>query len=214
MSINGELVYLTMDAFSILGVVVFAISGALYAAEKKMDILGFILIGTVTGLGGGTLKDLLLGVSPVSWVTNPGNIYLCVAAASITYFSVNMFHSRQRWILWMDAIGLAAFAVMGARSALVADVSPLIAVVMGVMTATFGGIMRDVLCAQVLTLMRPEIYVTAALLGSFTYTACVFFNMTDTLAVIVSFLVAFCLRGAAIAFQLTLPNRHFESSRD
>ena len=191
--------------FSIIGTVVFAVSGALFAAEKRMDILGFILVGTVTGVGGGTLRDLLLGISPVSWVNSPLVVYICIGASALTYFTVDLYRRRDAWILWTDAIGLSVFAVMGAQAALAHEVPPLIAVVMGVMTATFGGLMRDVLCAEVLTLMRPEIYITSALLGASTYVGLHQLGVGESSAAAVAFLMGFGLRGAAIWFRLTLP---------
>ena len=191
--------------FSIIGTVVFAVSGALFAAEKRMDILGFILVGTVTGVGGGTLRDLLLGISPVSWVQSPLAVYICIGASVLTYFTVDLYRRRDAWILWTDAIGLSVFAVMGAQAALAHEVPPLIAVVMGVMTATFGGLMRDVLCAEVLTLMRPEICITSALLGASTYVGLHQLGVGESSAAAVAFLMGFGLRGAAIWFRLTLP---------
>lgn len=188
-----------------LGTAVFSISGALFAAEKKLDILGFILVGTVTGLGGGTLRDLLLGLSPVSWVQQSFSIYLCIAASSITYFTVHLYRERDAWILWTDALGLAAFAVTGAQLALAQQVPPIIAIVMGVMTATFGGIMRDVLCAEILTLMRPELYISCALLGATTYVVAMSWAVNESLSITVAFFAAFGLRSAAILWHLTLP---------
>ena len=188
----------------------FAISGALFAAEKNMDILGFILIGTVTAIGGGTLRDLLLGVSPVSWVANPLNLYLGILASTLTYFTVNLVRNRDAWILWMDAIGLAAFAVLGTQTALAYGAGSTVAVVMGVMSATFGGIMRDVLCAEVLTLMRPELYISCALLASLLYAIPVLLGLPQGLAALIAFFGGFALRGAAILCGLTLPRWSME----
>ena len=194
-----------LHAFSMFGTIVFAVSGALFAAEKRMDILGFILVGTVTGVGGGTLRDLLLGISPVSWVHSPLAVYICIGASALTYFSVDLYRKRDAWILWTDAIGLAVFAVMGAQTAMAHEVPPMIAVVMGVMTATFGGLMRDVLCAEVLTLMRPEIYISCALSGAVTYAVLHELGVTDSIAAGIAFIAGFGLRAAAIHFKLTLP---------
>ena len=194
-----------LHAFSMIGTIVFAVSGALFAAEKRMDILGFILVGTVTGVGGGTLRDLLLGISPVSWVHSPLAVYICIGASALTYFSVDLYRKRDAWILWTDAIGLAVFAVMGAQTAMAHEVPPMIAVVMGVMTATFGGLMRDVLCAEVLTLMRPEIYISCALSGAVTYVFLHQLGVTDSIAAGIAFIAGFGLRAAAIHFRLTLP---------
>ncbi|MEH6550309.1 MAG: trimeric intracellular cation channel family protein [Pseudomonadales bacterium] len=203
--VDGQLIGQFLNVFSFVGTIVFAISGALIAAEKKMDILGFILIGTVTAIGGGTLRDLLLGISPVSWVLNPFNIYLCIAVSSVTYFTVNLFRKRDDWILWMDAIGLAAFTVMGTEAALHHQAPAIVAIVMGVMTATFGGIMRDVLCAEILTLMRPEIYITCALLGAVVYVLLSYFAVPSAIVASCAFSAAFGLRAAAMVWRLTLP---------
>jgi uncharacterized membrane protein YeiH len=200
-----QLVNQLLNVSSMLGVFFFAVSGALFAAEKKMDILGFILVGAVTGVGGGTLRDILLGITPVFWIQQPFNIYLCIAASSVTYFSVSLFRRRDMWILWMDAIGLAVFAVMGAQAAILHDAPPIIAIVMGVMTATFGGIMRDVLCAEVLTLMRPEMYITCALFGAVTYVVLYQLGINDSVTLLSAFMAGFGLRAAAIVFKLKLP---------
>ena len=201
-----QLIIQLFSVCSMIGVFFFSVSGALFAAEKRMDILGFILVAAVTGVGGGTLRDLLLGVTPVFWIAEPFNIYLCIFAASVTYFAVNLFRQRDAWILWMDAIGLSVFAIMGAQAALIYGAPPFIAVVMGVMTATFGGIMRDVLCAEVLTLMRPEIYITCALLGAFVYVLLHQLGIGESVALIAAFIAGFSLRAAAIRFKLTLPS--------
>ena len=203
---QGNVIHLLIEGFSTLGVVVFAISGALFAAEKRMDILGFILIGTVTALGGGTTRDLLLGLSPVSWVANPGNVYLAIGTSALTYFTVRLYRKRMDWILWMDALGLAAFAVLGTEAALAHQVAPLVAVVLGVMSATFGGIIRDVLCAEVLTLMQPELYISCALLGASVYVALDFFSVPVNITAAIAFLAALGLRAAAIVYGLKLPN--------
>lgn len=201
-----QLIIQLFSICSMIGVFFFSLSGALFAAEKKMDILGFILVAAVTGIGGGTLRDLLLGVTPVFWIAEPFNIYLCIIAASVTYFAVNLFRQRDAWILWMDAIGLSVFAIMGAQAALAYGAPPFIAVVMGVMTATFGGIMRDVLCAEVLTLMRPEIYITCALLGAFVYVLLHQLGISESMALVIAFVAGFSLRAAAIRCKLTLPS--------
>ncbi|WP_207063655.1 trimeric intracellular cation channel family protein [Motiliproteus sp. SC1-56] len=188
------------------GIAVFAISGALEAARKEMDILGFILIGSVTGLGGGTLRDLLLGLAPVYWVRDPLNVGICLGAAVATYFVVPLINSRIRALIWMDALGLSLFCVTGTQIALSQGVAPLIAVCMGVMTATFGGIIRDVLCGVSLVLQGRELYVTAAVAGASAYLGLYLAPVPEALALLGGFAVAFGLRGAAILFGLMLPS--------
>jgi uncharacterized membrane protein YeiH len=158
-----------ITVFDYFGVIIFAISGSLVGGRKRMDPVGFALLGTVTGVGGGTLRDLVLGVRPVFWIEDPSYIVVCVVASVATYFTTGPVASRQRTLLWADAVGLATFAVLGTQAALAQQVSPLIAVAMGVMTATFGGIVRDVLCDDVPLILRREIYATAALVGALVY---------------------------------------------
>lgn len=196
-------------AVNIMGlsaVAVFAISGALDAARQKMDILGFLLIGTVTGLGGGTVRDLLLGKLPVLWIREPVWIIVCLTASAITYFIAPKLASRTRALLWMDAVGIALFAVVGTEIGLKFGTSALIAVCMGVMTASFGGIARDLLCGSNLTLMNEELYITTMLAGSVTYLTLNWLQLPNNYDLIGGFLVAFILRALAIMFKVKLPN--------
>lgn len=200
----SELLDSLLEVLSFGGIAVFAISGALYAADRKMDIIAFILVGTVTGIGGGTLRDLLLGV-PVFWVQAPIYVLICIIAASTTYFAVKIISQRHQWILWMDAIGLSVFAMAGTQAALAVQDSVVIAVVMGVMTATFGGIIRDMICAELLTLLKPEIYITAALLGSLVYAGLFKLGVDQNIRILTSLGAGFGLRALAIIYGLKLP---------
>jgi uncharacterized membrane protein YeiH len=193
------------------GIGVFAVSGALDAARSRMDILGFMLIGTATGLGGGTLRDLLLGLAPVYWVREPSYIALCLTVAAITYFVAPLLNSRLRALVWMDAIGLSLFSVTGTQIALVHGAPPLVAICMGVITATFGGIIRDVLCAESLVLGGRELYVTTSLAGASTLLVLTRLQVDSDLALVGGFLVALGLRSAAIVFGLRLPSYHQRS---
>lgn len=197
-----------VNIMGLAAVAVFAVSGALDAARHRMDILGFMLIGTVTGMGGGTLRDVLLGNLPVLWVREPIWIMICLSATAITYFIAPKLASLSRALIWMDAIGLALFAVVGTEVALEHGASPLVAVCMGVMTATFGGIARDVLCGSNLTLMNEELYITTALAGSATYLLLGAFELPNSYDLIGGFLVGFTLRALAIQFHIKLPNRY------
>ncbi|WP_428623496.1 trimeric intracellular cation channel family protein [Sedimenticola sp.] len=189
----------------LFGIAVFAISGSLEAARKEMDILGFLLIGSVTGLGGGTLRDLLMGSTPVYWIQQPEMVMICLVASVVTYFTAPFLASRYRALIWMDAIGLSTFAITGTAIALDQGASPLIAVCMGVMSATFGGIIRDVLCAESLVLSSRELYVTTAVAGASAYLLLQMLNLGETLATLGAFTIGFGLRSAAIVFGLTLP---------
>src|SRR6476646_5313402 len=185
------------------GIAVFAISGALLAAEKKQTLVTFIFFAVVTGVGGGTLRDLLIG-APVFWVHVNGTLLICIAAGLAVWLT-----SRRRFagkaLLWFDAAGMAAYATYGAAKALAYGVAPVPAFAMGVMTACVGGIIRDVLAGEPSILMRPERYVTAAALASGLFVGLTLVGVGPWLAAAVAILAGFALRGAAIARGWSLP---------
>ena len=191
-------------AFDYAGVAVFAATGALAASRKELDIIGFVFFAAITGTGGGTLRDLILGV-PVFWTVNQDYILVCAGVAVIVYFTAHLLESRYRLLLWLDAIGLAAYCVFGAYKGLIVTGSATIAIVMGVMTATFGGIVRDIAAQEPSVLLRPEIYVTAALAGAATFTLLAILGLTMPLAAILGALAAFTVRGGALWFGWTFP---------
>jgi uncharacterized membrane protein YeiH len=187
------------------GVIVFAISGALTASRKQMDIVGFVLLGTVTGIGGGTVRDVLLGANPVFWVNAPTYLVACVAVSGVVFFTAHIPQSRYQLLLWFDALGLGLFAVVGAEKALLMGTGPTVAIAMGVITATFGGILRDILGAESPVVLSREIYVTAALAGAASFVAFTAAGLYREVAVVVALLVGFGLRGAAIRRGWSLP---------
>lgn len=158
---------ITLDFASTL---IFALTGALTASRKEMDVVGFMWLAVATGVGGGTLRDLLLG-APVFWINRPSVIALCLAVAVLTHFTAHLMESRYRYILWFDALGMGFVAIAGTGKALDYETSALIAVVMGVFTASVGGIIRDLLGQEPSVVMRREIYVTCAASGASAYAA-------------------------------------------
>ncbi len=197
---------LPVDALLLLdyvGIAVFAISGALLAAEKKQTLVTFIFFAVVTGVGGGTLRDLLIG-APVFWVHGNGMLLICIAAALLVWLA-----SRRRFagtaLLWFDAAGLAAYATYGAAKALGYGVAPVPAFGMGVLTACAGGIIRDVLAGEPSVLMRPELYVTAAALSAGLLVGLSLLGVGGVIAVPVAAAAGFGLRGLAIARGWSLP---------
>lgn len=203
MTVVNESLSLYVLAVIYAGDVVFAISGALTAGRHRMDILGFALIGTITGIGGGTIRDLLLGRT-VWWTQHPTELLLCVAAALATYFFVKNDITRRKAMIWSDALGLAAFAVLGCHVSLAFGAPFVIAVFMGVVTATGGGVIRDVLTQTRPLIVSGEIYATAALVGSLGYAALVQLPLPEGIAQLMAFLAAFSLRATAIVFNLRL----------
>ena len=188
-----------------LGVIVFAISGALVASRKQMDVVGFALLGTVTGIGGGTLRDLLLAQGPVFWVREPTYLIFCVVVSCAVFFTAHLPQSRYRVLMWFDALGLALFAVAGAERALIAGSGPVVAVAMGVITATFGGIIRDVLGNESPVVLSREIYVTAALIGASMFIVLSGFGLARESALGAGLLAGLVVRGMALRRGWSLP---------
>ena len=197
---------LVVSWLGLFGIAVFAVSGALDAARKRMDILGFMLIGTLTGLGGGTTRDVLLGQLPMYWVKDATYVGLCLIVSVITYFVAPRLASRKRALIWMDALGLSLFCVTGAQIAVEQGAAPLICVCLGVISATFGGILRDVLCGYDLVLSQRELYVTNAVVGSTVYLGLHWLGVDENISVLGGFFAAFGLRSAAIIWGLSLPS--------
>ncbi len=202
---NVETIATLITALDLLGVGVFAVTGALVASRKQMDIVGFALLATVTGIGGGTLRDLVLGLTPVFWVQQPVYIVICVAVAAIVFFTAHVPESRYSVLLWLDALGLATFCVVGADKAVVAGAGPFIAVVMGVITATFGGVVRDVLGGEIPVILRKEIYATAALAGAAAFIGGALAGFAPGAAALGGLAVCLVIRGLALWRGWSLP---------
>ena len=185
------------------GIGVFAVSGALAAAERKLDFVTFIFFAVVTGVGGGTLRDLLIG-APVFWVNTNSTLLICIGAALGVWF---LSHRAivERAVLWFDAIGMAAYAIYGASKALTYGVSPIPAFVMGVLTACAGGIIRDILANEPTILLRRELYITPAALASGLFVALFVAGLPAFAAASISAVAGFVLRALAITRGLTLP---------
>ena len=185
------------------GIAVFAMSGALVAAERRTDFVTFIFFAVATGVGGGTLRDLLIG-APVFWIHTNGTLLICIAAALLVWFA-----SRRRFagraLLWFDAAGMVAYATYGSAKALGYGVSPVPAFVMGVLTACAGGIIRDVLAGEPSVLMRRELYVTPAALSAGLFVALIVTRVGVWPAAALAILSGFALRALAITRGLSLP---------
>jgi uncharacterized membrane protein YeiH len=194
------------DALVILdffGIAVFAVSGALLAAEKRQTLVTFIFFAVVTGVGGGTLRDLLIG-APVFWVHTNATLLICIAAGlAVWLISSRRFSARA--LDWFDAAGLAAYATYGSAKALGYGVAPVPAFAMGVLTACFGGIVRDVLAGEPSILMRPELYVTAAALAAGLFVGLTLLGTPMWAAAVLAAVAGFGLRGLAIASGWKLP---------
>ena len=190
-------------ALDLIGTAVFALTGALLAAKLRQTLVTMAFFALITGVGGGTVRDLLIG-APVFWVRDPWVAPICLAVALIAWFT-----PRAWWqgtlLEWLDAGGLAAYATLGAAKALVFGIAPVPAVVMGVVTGCVGGIVRDVLAGRPSILMRPELYVTAAALSASLCVLGKLANLPDAATWTIAVLGGFGLRAAALVWGLALP---------
>lgn len=191
-----------------LGIIAFTITGALVASRNQMDVVGFILLGTVTGIGGGTIRDILLDIHPILWVEHPEYLAVCILVSLMVFVTAHLVHSRMRLILWADAIGLALFSAVGTERAITSGAPALVAVVMGIITACFGGIIRDLLGQERSIIFSYEIYVTAAMAAAATFVALYSLGLSREVVISASVLVGVALRGGALLWGWSLPRYH------
>ena len=190
--------------FDILAAIVFAVSGALVASRKGLDVMAFMWFAVITGVGGGTVRDLILNV-PVFWVQNPVHVSACLVTAVVMHFVAPLVESRYKTLLWFDAFGLALVTVAGTVKASDVGAPALVAIAMGAVTGIVGGILRDTLGHVPSVLLGQEIYVTASVLGACTYVGLNGLGVGRLSAMVAAFLVTFTVRGLAIKFGWSLP---------
>ncbi len=192
-----------LDFLDLAGIAVFALSGALLAAEKKQTLVTFFFFAVVTGVGGGTVRDLLIG-APVFWVHDNAILLICFAAALAAWLTpAGLWQGKA--LLWFDAVGLAAYAAFGAAKGLAYGLAPLPAFGMGVVTGCVGGIIRDVLAGEPSILLRSELYVTAAAVSAALLVGLTFAGLPGGAAGLIAALAGFALRGGAIWRGWALP---------
>ncbi|GLS82486.1 trimeric intracellular cation channel family protein [Paraferrimonas haliotis] len=197
----AEFVYL----FDLIGVAVFALTGALAAGRHRMDHFGVLVLAAVTAIGGGTIRDVILG-APVFWLTDSNYLIAIVCTVILTLILARSPPNLPRWILPVaDACGLALFTVIGADKALSMGMSGESAVIMGVITGVGGGLVRDLLCQRVPMILQKEIYASASIVGGVSFTLLMHLQWPSTVALCIAMLSALSLRLAAIKWQLSLP---------
>ncbi|MFC7738724.1 trimeric intracellular cation channel family protein [Roseomonas sp. GCM10028921] len=207
---------LALEALGWIGTAAFATAGALAAARKRLDPVGFLLVAGVTAFGGGTLRDLMLGL-PVAWLLRKDLAGLAALCALLVFLFAPGVERRVALLLWADAAGMAVFAVLGAEAASRAGAAPWVCVLMGVMTASFGGLIRDVICGEIPLILRREIYATAAAAGAGAFLALGALGTGRALAVAAGAGTAFLIRAAALGGGWSLPaygGRPAEGSAD
>jgi uncharacterized membrane protein YeiH len=186
-----------------VGAFVFALSGGIVAVRNKMDIFGAVVLAIITAVGGGTIRDIILN-QPVFWLSDPLTIWCAIAGGVIAFFLHSLVDALKP-IRWADAVGLAIFAIAGAAKTASLGHDPLFVVIMGVLTGTGGGVLRDVVANRDPLLLKEDIYATAALVGAGLYAVLHFSGVPESWAFASGMLVAFVLRGAALIFGWHLP---------
>lgn len=182
-----------------------AASGALMGTRRQMDLFGVSVIGTVTALGGGSIRDMLLGHYPLGWVAHPKYLLFTIGAAVAAALLANSLHHLKRAFLLLDALGLVAFTVIGCNIAASTGAHVAVVVVMGMITGVFGGLLRDILCNQVPLVLRRDLYATVSMVTGMLYVGLLHFDVGPDLATGVALAVGFSLRMLAIRFSLALP---------
>lgn len=189
----------------ILGVIAFAISGVLTSMKKRMDPFGILIIASVTAVGGGTLRDILIGV-PVAWMRNLTYVYVIIATAILAVVFRNRLTYFRRSLFLFDTIGISLYTLIGIEKALAADFPAVICIAIGTMTACFGGVLRDILCNEIPVIFRKEIYATACILGGTVYFALSETNLSEIVVFIISGAVVILARSLAVYFNLQFPS--------
>ncbi|WP_371188292.1 trimeric intracellular cation channel family protein [Thalassotalea maritima] len=194
----------------LFGVIVFALSGALVAGRYRLDPFGVIVLAAITAVGGGTIRDIIIGV-PVFWTVQTEYIFAILATSLITIILVREpKHVPRRFMLVADAFGLALFAVLGTQKALAYEQTMTAAIILGTMTGVAGGMIRDIICNQIPLILRQEIYATAALLGSSIFVLLDYLQLSEPIAGTIAMLCALMLRLASIYWNMSLPAFNFD----
>ncbi|WP_323788631.1 trimeric intracellular cation channel family protein [Psychroserpens sp.] len=190
----------------ILGTIAFAISGVLVALNKKMDPFGVLIIAFVTAVGGGSLRDVLIGIQPVSWMTNMTYVYVIFGATVFAIVFKSKLNYLRKSLFLFDTIGIGLYTVVGIEKGIVADLHPIICIALGTMTACFGGVIRDILCNEIPVIFRKEIYATACILGGFTYFLLREFMADTNFVFIIAGTIVIAVRLLAVKFKISLPS--------
>ncbi len=194
--------------FDLAGVAVFAASGVLAARDRNLDIFGILIVATLTAIGGGTFRDLLLDRHPIFWIVDTWYLFVIITATVLTVAYLRWRGAVGPAFLVADALGLGLFAIYGAQLTLAAGHSPIIAVIMGTMTGVTGGVLRDVITAKVPLILRKEIYATAAMAGIVLYLLLQRIGLPDKPTFLIGVLAVVFLRLFAIRRGVNLPVFH------
>ncbi len=190
----------------ILGTIAFAVSGVLVAMEKKLDLFGVFIIAFVTAVGGGTLRDMLIGSTPVFWMRDYSYISIIIGTVVLAVLFAKHLHNFRKTLLVFDAIGIGLFTMVGVEKGLAYDLLPIMCIALGTVTACFGGVIRDILCAEIPAVFSKEIYATPCILGGMVYFGLMRLPFEETYAYSIAILFIIVVRLLALRFGIALPN--------
>jgi uncharacterized membrane protein YeiH len=189
----------------ILGTFAFAVSGALVALDKKFDLFGVIIIAFITAVGGGMLRDVLINAHPINWIGDLNYLYTIFIAVIFTFLFKSKIFYLSKTLFLFDTIGISVFTLLGLQKGLSYELHPLVALIMGMISAVFGGVLRDVLTAKVPLIFEKEIYASACLAGGMIYLTLNYFKLEENLNFIISATVVVAIRAIVVRFHLELP---------
>ncbi|MDU8886515.1 trimeric intracellular cation channel family protein [Yeosuana sp. MJ-SS3] len=189
----------------ILGTIAFAISGVLVAMNKRMDIFGIIIIAFVTAIGGGTLRDVITGQTPVNWMLDITYTYVIIGASIFAIVLKNKINYLRTSLFLFDTIGIGLYTVVGVEKGIALGLHPILCIALGTVTACFGGVIRDMLCNEIPVIFRREIYATACLLGGVSYFVLSNF-LGEQFTFVIAGIIVITVRLLAVKFNIALPN--------
>lgn len=192
-------------AIDIIGTFAFAISGALVALKKDFDVFGVIIIAFVTAVGGGMIRDVLINAHPINWIGDINYIWTILTAVAITFLFKSRIAPLRKTMFLFDTIGISVFTLLGLQKGLSYNLHPFIALVMGMVSAVFGGVIRDVLTRKVPLIFKKEIYASACLAGGVVYLILGYFNINEDIHFIISATVIIIIRTVVVKYELELP---------
>ena len=193
------------SVLDIIGTVAFAISGTLTAIEKRFDIFGIAIIAAVTAIGGGTLRDMLIGNMPVTWLLNLEYLYIVIAAIIVTIFFRKSLNKLRKSLLLFDTIGIGIFTLIGIQKGLLIGLHPIVCVLLGTVTACFGGVIRDTLCNDVPIIFKKEIYATACIIGGGIFFLTQYWGLTQNSVYLATIISIITIRLFAVRLHWSLP---------
>ncbi len=194
-----------ITVLDLIGTLVFAISGSLMAKQHDFDIFGAAVVAFVTALGGGTIRDLLIGVTPVGWMIDPQYLVAVITGVVMVLVFPSYLLKLRKTMFLFDTIGIGIFTLIGIQKAIGLGLSPMIALMMGIVSAVFGGVIRDILCTEVPLIFRKEIYATACLAGGAIYLLSIYLGVNNNLAMITSMFIIIGIRLVSVVKHIALP---------